>query len=117
MNIKRRKFIIFISSSFVLASSIFYLKKKNDRNQGVEEFLKNYNTLIFLENLIDQRIEDINFEESLKNLILTNGLSKTKKIIDQKIKDEYKANKIKLLNQWIVSETEFNLLILKYKYV
>ena len=81
-----------------------------------EIFLSSYDSLIPL-NQLPEEYENTLFEKNIKSMLIKNGTKKTLNYFINKIKNDYSVGKLKQANGWIISETEFDLLMLKKKYV
>ena len=113
MKISRRTFIL---SGLISAVGLFYWKR-DFLVTDVELFLSNFDSLIPLEDVPDLTTEVVFFEKTIFPILSNKDLTKAYSIVNQMIKDEYESGKIKLMSGWVVSETEFGILILKKKYV
>lgn len=114
MNINRRVFItLAIGTLFSFTTWKFLFEK--DKNLKI--FIRRYSTLIPLEDVklknqnIDKLKREINMKLNIQNVDVV------MKYYIQKIKNEYSKGNTVLLNNWIVSKTESDLLVLKKRYV
>lgn len=113
--ITRRTFII--SGAISILGLSFFTKKHLIQNNDLKSFLNNYDVFLPNEDILPFSDRDQSFEDELVSMISSIGLDNTQININEKIINDYKLQRIQLMNRWIVSETEFNLLILVKKYV
>jgi hypothetical protein len=121
MKLERRKFIFLgltaVSVGLISLPGWYYWKKNKIFASDIEVFFSNYENIVPLE-AVSNIDEQASLFESKIILMLSNyGIGKTTSIVNKNIKNEYQSGKLKLINGWIVSETEFKMLILKNKYV
>jgi hypothetical protein len=115
MKISRR---VFLFSGLILVSGLFYWKKHTITANDLELFFSNYESAIPIDESIYNISNEISlFEKELLSMLSSIGVVKTITIVNQNIIDEYQSGKIKLMNGWIVSETEFCVLALRQNYV
>ncbi len=117
MKLTRRSFLL--SSTLVgviFVSGIYYKKSKIIFSKDIEIFLSSYDSLIPL-NQLPEEYENTLFEKNIKSMLIKNGTKKTLNYFINKIKNDYSVGKLKQANGWIISETEFDLLMLKKRYV
>lgn len=121
MNLNRRKFVFFGISSLSLGllsvSGIYFWKKNQFQNKDIEAFLYSYDNIISIDTELRLIKQVTTFEKEIISLLKKNGIDITIQIINKNIQNEYKLGKIKLINGWIITETELNILALKNKYV
>ena len=114
MRLSRRLFIL---SGLISVSGLYYWKTQKIKSGGIESFFFNYESVIPIESIHNISDQTTFFEEELLALLSSRGLVKTISFVNQNIRDEYQLGKVKLMNGWIVSETEFRVLALKKDYV
>jgi len=114
MKVSRR---VFIFSGLISVSGILYWKKYTIISNDIESFFSNYESEIPIESFDDISDQTSLFEKELLSMLSNIGVVKTIAIVNKNIKNEYKSGKVKLMNGWIVSETEFSVLALRKKYV
>ena len=90
---------------------VFIIKSKIIFSKDIEIFLSSYDSLIPL-NQLPEEYENTPFEKNIKSMLIKNG-TKTLNYFINKIKNDYSVGKLKQANGWIISETEFDLLMLK----
>ncbi len=121
MKLGRRKFVFLGFATLSLGAISFpwfYNINKNKLfSDDLETFLSNYNNLIPTEFFTNTGEQIPEFENEIILMLSNSGLKETISVINEKIKSEYKLGKIRLMKGWIISETEFKILILKNKYV
>ena len=120
MNLSRRQFI---TGSLLLASSPFILKIQAPNflsESNLEKFLEKYQSVINLDNFTEFENENNldNFKTKIELLLVnTHDQSNWNTLVEEIIKKDYEIGNIRVVNGWIISETELNILILKNKYV
>ena len=114
MSVSRRTFIV---SGLISLSGLLYWKTHSIMGDDIESFFSYYDSVIPIEDALNTGNQISLFEEKLLSMLSSMGVDKTTTVVSQIIKDEYQSGKLRLMNGWIVSETEFNVLILRKKYV
>jgi len=121
MKISRRKFVFLgvttVSVGLISLPGWYYWKKNKIFANDIEIFFSNYENIVPIESVFNIDEQASLFESKIISMLSNNGIDKTTTIVNQNIKNEYQSGKLKLINGWIVSETEFKILILKNKYV
>ena len=123
MKIIRRKFILsglaIVSIGLIPIIGISY--KKDDKTKL---FLIHFTNIIphkFNLDISDQsNFNHLNlnsFKKNLKLMISKDGLDKTITTFEENIKQDYQFGNLELLDGWIISKTEINILALLSKYV
>ena len=128
MKIIRRKFIL--SSLATVSVGLISIIGFNYKKFNYIEDDKTKLFLIYFKNIIPQKFNlDISdqsnfnhldhkaFKKNLELLLSKDGLEKTITTINKNIKQDYQFGNVELLNGWIISETEINILALQSKYV
>jgi hypothetical protein len=115
MRVSRREFI---ALGLLSASGFFYWRSHTAvSNNDLELFLANYEHKIPRKDVPKYNHQAVLFEKKLLSMFDNIGVSKTISTVNQIISNEYQAGRIQLMNGWIVSKTEFRLLLLYKKYV
>jgi hypothetical protein len=120
MNLSRRQFI---AGTILLASTPFVLKIQAPNflyESNLERFLEKYQSVINLDNFTE--FENVNNLDNFKTkiellLVNTHDQSNWNTVVEEIIKKDYEFGNIRVVNGWIISETELKILILKNKYV
>jgi len=117
--IKRRKFIKNILYSFLVLVGFFNFKRITKENSYLENFLKKINLPNPKNKNLIKALYNFNYENYIK-FISDYKNSKFKSPDEfsswlyKKIAEDYKKNKIIIVENTFVSETEISLLIIKY---
>jgi hypothetical protein len=121
MRVSRR---IFILSGLISVSGLFYWKKQTIMADNIEpiatdieSFFASFESVIPAESIFNISNQKSLFEKELLSMLSSIGVVKTIAILTQNVKDEFQEGKVKLMNNWIVSETEFSIFALRNKYV
>jgi len=116
MKISRRAFIL---SGLVFSLGFLYWKNDKLRleNSSLDSFLRRYESVIPLRDILSVDHDIRLFESKLVDMLNSLGYDKSRVLMDHTIRGEYRSGKIQLENGWIVSETEYKILILKKRYV
>ena len=121
MKLSRRKFLFLgattVSVGLISFPGWHYLKNNRIFASDIEIFLSNYENVTTIKSSTNISKNISRFESKILSMLSSNGMDKTINIINQDIKSEYQQGKLKLINGWIISETESKILILKKKYV
>ena len=121
MKLERRKFIFLgltaVSVGLISLPGWYYWEKNKLFASDIEIFFSNYENIVPKGSVSNIDEQASLFESKIISMLSNNGIGKTTSIVNQNIKNEYQSGKLKLINGWIVSETEFKILILKNKYV
>ena len=120
MNISRTQFL---GAGLLLATAPFVLKIQlpNFSNEAtLEYFLKQYKSVVPLDNIVDLQasIEIDVFKKKLE-LILANNPQEDKwnLVLLEIIKKDYEIGNIRVVDGWIISETELSIELLKQQNV
>ena len=114
MRLSRRLFIL---SGLMSVPGLYYWKTQKIISDDIQSFFFNYESVIPIESTHNISDQTSFFEEELLKLLSISGVVKTIAFVNKNIKDEYQLGKVKLMNGWIVSETEFKVLSLRKDYV
>jgi hypothetical protein len=121
MKLERRKFIFLgltaVSLGLISLPGLYYWKKNKIFASDIEIFFSNYENIILLEPVSNIDEQASLFESKIISMLSNNGIGKTISIVNKIIQNEYQSGKLKIINGWIVSETEFKILTIKHKYV
>lgn len=120
MNISRRKFL---GAGLLLATAPFVLKIHllNYSSEDIlENFIKQYESFVTLDNIenLQPSIDISAFKKDLE-LILVNNVEEDKwnLAVLEIIKKDYENGNIRVIDGWIISETEIKIELLKTQYV
>jgi hypothetical protein len=84
---------------------------------NIEAFFKKYEFEIPAEVSVGALAETDALERKLVSLLSTVGIDGTIEAVHKMIRYDYQVNKIRLINGWILSEFELNLLSVRNRYV
>tara|TARA_B100001248_G_scaffold259288_1_gene245063 strand:+ start:613 stop:966 length:354 start_codon:yes stop_codon:yes gene_type:complete len=117
MKLTRRRFILSSTlAGVIIFSGFFYKKNKIIFSKDIEIFLLSYDSLIPL-NQLPEEVDNLPFEKNVTLMLSKKGAKKTLDHFIKKINYDYLNGKLRQANGWIISETEYDLLMLKKKYV
>jgi len=114
MRVSRRAFII---TGLLSVPGLLYWKKNIIITNDIKSFFSYYENVIPIQDALNTGSQISLFEEKIILMLSRLGATNTKTVVDQIIKDEYGSGKVRLMNGWIVTETELNVLMLRKKYV
>ena len=114
MRVSRR---VFIFTGLLSVLGLLYWKKIHIVANDIQLFFSNYESIIPEDDAVNTGNQISLFEEKLLSMLSSLGMVKTIIVVNKLINDEYQSGKVKLMNGWIVSETEFLVLALRKKYV
>ena len=121
MKLTRRKFVYLGVSSLSLGlisiSGVHIWNKNKSQNNTIKIFLSSYENILPLDTDLSINYKISQFENKLISILNKNGVEEAIQIINKNIKNEYLLGKLKLINGWIITETELKILLLKDKYV
>lgn len=119
MKINRRKFLFLglFSIPIIFISNSLIKKKISNNLNHLDLFLSNYEDIDSINFRTNKSQNNYYFENELNQMLLNIGIKNTINTIDKKIKLEFKEGKLKLIDGWILSNTEYEILNLKNKNV
>lgn len=118
MKISRRKFMTigigFFSIAIIPKFSDEFSKNELFSN-NIEKFFSNFFNIILVKPISNIKKEIFLFEKKILIMISKKGINETLNTINSNIKTDYQLGKIKLIEGWVVSETELKILVLRNK--
>ena len=121
MKLSRRKFVYLgvssLSLGLISVSGLYLWNNYKFKNNAIEIFLSSYENILPFDTELSINYKISQFENKIISLLQKNGIEEAIQIINKNIKNEYQLGKLKLINGWIISETELKILLLKKKYV
>ena len=120
MTVTRRFFVL---AGLACVGGFWYTKGslefQNSRVEvdNIEAFFKKYEFDLLVEVPVGALGEADALEKKLVSLLSTVGIDGTIEAVHKMIRYDYPVNKIRLINGWILSEIELNLLSLRSRYV
>jgi len=112
MKINRRTFFI---SGLASTIGLFYFNKKIFYSD-IQLFFDNFENLIPLNDFRIIRIKPNFSQQELFHRIKNTGIQESILFFEKLIKNEYQHDKLIYMGNWIVSETEYQLLKIKIDY-
>ena len=120
MAISRR---LFVSTGLLCVVGIWYFKETSSLkglpilSNNIESFFESYELSIPVDESSEVFGETEILEKKLVSSLSNKGMEETIITINKMIRNDYQMGKIRSMNGWIVSEVEFDLLILRNRYV